>query len=169
MNLGTWRTPLAVFGLLLVAAVLGWGVYSDERILAGGKVVRLALAPVDPRSLLQGDYMALNYALAEQLRQAKTREDGYLVLQVDAQRVGHFARTLPTLADAALASDELALRYRVRNGRVQLATNAFFFQEGHEPRFREARYGEFRVGENGEPRLVALLDARFAILGNNRF
>jgi uncharacterized membrane-anchored protein len=57
----------------------------------------------------------------------------------------------------------------VRNNRVQIATNAFFFQEGREPEFRTARYGEFRVGSNGEPRLTALLDGELKRLGENRY
>ena len=58
---------------------------------------------------------------------------------------------------------------RVRGKQFKFATNAFFFQEGHEPVFRAAKYGEFRVGDSGEPRLVALLDAQLKRLGENRF
>ena len=172
------RRPLAIIlGLVGVLAVAGWGIWSNERILAEGQVVRLELAPVDPRSLMQGDYMVLNYAVADALRSANgtstgpsaARADGFAVLQVDAQRVGRLARIAPTLTEAAPGENEVALRYRVRDRGVRVATNAFFFQEGLEPVFRDARYGEFRVGGNGEPRLVALLDARLGRLGDNRF
>ena len=91
------------------------------------------------------------------------------MLRLDAQRVGQLVRTAPTLAEAAPGEGEVALRYRVRERRLHVATNAFFFQEGHEPVFRVARYGEFRVGAGGEPRLVALLDERLRRLGENRF
>src|SRR5690606_10833586 len=48
-------------GLLLILAVVNVGIWQRERILATGRTVVLALAPVDPRSLMQGDYMALRF------------------------------------------------------------------------------------------------------------
>jgi uncharacterized membrane-anchored protein len=48
------------------------------------------------------------------------------------------------------------LRYRVRNGELKFATNAFFFQEGTAKRYEGARYGEFRVAPDGELLLTGL-------------
>lgn len=163
-------------GLALALIVAGWSVWSNERILADGRVVLLELAPVDPRSLMQGDYMALNYALANDLRHLRTagqdddgdpRQDGYAVVRLDAQRRAQLVRAQP--AAEPLGADEIALRYRVRGGQFRVATNAFFFQEGRAEAFGAARYGELRVGANGEPRLTALLDADFKRLGDNRY
>ena len=153
-------------GLACVLGGAGWGVWSNERILAEGRVVLLELAPIDPRSLMQGDYMALNYALNNTLRQKQPRADGYAVVRLDARQVATLIRVQPELLP--LAGDELAIRYRVRNHQMRIATNAFFFQEGHEKDFRTARYGEFRLGANGEPRLTAMLDAGLQRLGENR-
>ena len=71
-------------GVLLLAAV-NWGIYSRERLLASGRVVMLELAPVDPRSLMQGDYMALRFALAESL---PTTGSGSAPLLVDFVQAG---------------------------------------------------------------------------------
>ena len=46
----------------------------------------------------------------------------------------------------------------MRIGSVWLGTNAFFFHEGDAERYRDARYGEFRVNEDGEAMLVDLRD-----------
>ena len=46
----------------------------------------------------------------------------------------------------------------MRNGAVKVATNAFFFQEGHAQAYEAARYGEFRVNENGKLLLAAMFD-----------
>lgn len=154
-------------GLAWVSAIVGWTLWQNENILAHGRTVHLELAPVDPRSLLQGDYMALNYAVQNQLRGTQAREDAYVVLQIDERQVGRFLRTQEKTEP--IAANEIALRYRVRGRSVKIATNAFFFQEGQEPRYRGAKYGEFRVGSNGEPRLVTLRDANLAPLGDNRF
>ncbi len=169
MSATTLRSALISLGLVATLLGVGWGVWSNERIIAEGRVVFLELAPVDPRSLMQGDYMTLNYGVANQLRGLKPREDGYVIVKVDDRQLGRYVRHVPALADAPLATDEVAIRYRVRGKQFKFATNAFFFQEGHEPVFRGAKYGEFRIGDNGEPRLVALLDAQLKRLGENRF
>jgi uncharacterized membrane-anchored protein len=57
------------------------------------------------------------------------------------------------------------MRYRVRNGAVKFATNAFFFQEGHAKHYEPARYGQFRVDSSGELLLVAMYDKELNRLG----
>ena len=158
-------------GLAWVLGSAGWGVWSNERILAAGRVVVLELAPIDPRSLMQGDYMALNYALNTALRQKNAREDAYAVVRLDDRQVATLVRVQAEfdMDSKPLAADEVAIRFRVRQNRVHITTNAFFFQEGREPEFRNARYGEFRVDRNGEPRLIALLDGELKRLGENRY
>ena len=47
---------VAVLGLLLILLAVNWSIYKQEQVLAQGKTVLLKLAPVDPRSLMQGDY-----------------------------------------------------------------------------------------------------------------
>ena len=60
---------------ILVVLVLFLGGYAlaaqrMETVLAEGKTVLLALAPVDPRAPLMGDYMALRYAVNNDIRKA---------------------------------------------------------------------------------------------------
>ncbi len=45
--------------LLLVLVAFNYSVYTKEKTLEAGTLVLLELAPVDPRSLMQGDYMVL--------------------------------------------------------------------------------------------------------------
>lgn len=54
---------LVVVLLLFVKAVM-----NKENTIKEGKLVLLELAPVDPRSLMQGDYMELNYAITREGR-----------------------------------------------------------------------------------------------------
>lgn len=171
-----WDRIIVVAALVLILALVNWSIWSKERHLAEGELLFLELAPVDPRSLLQGDYMALRFGLASWVRSARYASqyageerdaaDGYVIVRLDAQRVGHFQR----LGSPAtiLADDEMLLRYRLRNGQVQFATDAFFFQEGHAERYEPARYGQFRVNESGEPLLVALHDEELELLGEMR-
>src|SRR5690606_21584951 len=99
--------------------------------------------------------------------QANARHaDGYLVVRRDPRQVARFVRL--QAAPLPCAADELALRYRVRNGRPRIVTNAWFFPEGQAERYAPARYGEFRVGQDGEALLVALRDQELRPLGPDR-
>ena len=156
---------LVVLGALLVLGALNFAIVGKERVKRDGERIYLALAPVDPRSLMQGDYMALRFAIVRdiegQARGARggAREGSVALADIalDAQHVASLARdgTAPALK----------LRYRIRDGQVWLGTNAFFFEEGSAERFSGARYGEFRVDrESGEAVLVGLRDAQLAAL-----
>ncbi|HCX89809.1 MAG: hypothetical protein CO186_08685 [Zetaproteobacteria bacterium CG_4_9_14_3_um_filter_49_83] len=95
-------------------------------------------------------------ALSRRWRHQVVAEDGFVVVGLDERRVATFKQLHHE--NTALAQDELLLRYRVRNGVVKFATNAFFFQEGHAQDFQAGRFGQFRVDEKGELLLVTLFD-----------
>lgn len=159
------RKLIVVFvgGLILVG--INFVIYQREQLLVHGREVLLQLAPVDPRSLMQGDYMALRFKVVNDAfpgLSAKELEDGHLVITLDANGIGTFKR----FADgSALAADEVLLRYRIRANQPKFATNAFFFQEGHAKYYERGRYGEFRVAADGEAILTALRDEHLAVLG----
>ncbi|PID46691.1 MAG: hypothetical protein CSB47_02620 [Proteobacteria bacterium] len=156
-----WVVLLGLGILLLV----NYGIYKKEQLLTQGRAVLLELAPVDPRSLMQGDYMALNFAVASAAQadmQAASASNGHLVLALDERGIGHFVR----IDDGtALGDNEVRMEYRQRGRLVKFATNAFFFQEGKAKLYEAAKYGEFRVGANGESVLVAMRDEDFGTIG----
>lgn len=151
---------IIIAGMLLVLAVVNGAIWQKERHLALGEIVYLELAPVDPRSLMQGDYMSLNFTIVSRIQTTLNQEsssqnasDGHVVVRLDDQQIAHFQR----LDDGSPIGDqERRLQYRLRNGRVRFATDAFFFQEGHAERYQSARYGQFRMNQKGELLLVAL-------------
>ena len=158
------RTILIVTTLLLLVAV-NFTIFQRENLISHGRVILLELAPVDPRSLMQGDYMALRFQIANQAfvgQDLKTLDDGHLVTVLDERGVASFSR----FADSSpIAKDEVVLRYRIRNGRSKFATNAFFFQEGHAKDYETAKFGEFRVETDGEAILIGLRDKDLIMLG----
>ncbi len=161
------RSLLILAGLLLVLLAVNLSVLRYERILRDGDTVLLELAPVDPRSLMQGDYMRLRFALASELDTplrdgAPGVADGYAVLALGPQRVASLVRIQPEAQPRT--DDEIALRYRIRDGRVLIVTDAFFFEEGQAEHFAAARYGELRVASDGTALLTALRDADLAKL-----
>lgn len=154
------RKAIAIGAGVLLLMLANWTVFERERQLAEGRVVLLELAPVDPRSLMQGDYMALRFKAADdafgRFGRVKDATDGRLVVKLDGRGVGTFVRRD---GGEPLGEGEVALRYRIRDERVKFATNAYFFQEGHARYYQQARYGEFRVAQSGELLLAHLRDA----------
>jgi len=155
-----WILVACVLTLALAAA----GIAGKERLLARGDTVYLKLAPVDPRSLMQGDYMALNFAIGAQIRSAQEhqtdhpRREGVAVIRRDARGEASFIRLH---GNEPLAEGEYLLRFQNVPARwggvqVQVSTDAYFFQEGQGERFAQAQYGEFRVDDSGQALLVGL-------------
>jgi len=147
-----------IFWVATAVALLvpNWLIFQKERLLREGKSVYLRLAPVDPRSLMQGDYMILRYQISEQAeRQRKTiPPSGRLVLSVDAQGVGSFRRI--DNGSETLAPNEIFFQYKFRKNRVQLGAESFFFQEGRGAWYDRARYAELKVTPAGNAVLVGL-------------
>lgn len=145
-----------------VLGLVNYSIYRKESLLASGRVVFLDLAPRDPRSLIQGDYMALRFRLQDDLWAHRNLRDGHIVVALDKRGIAAFRRLDN---GTPLASDELRIRYRVRGDEVKLGTNAFFFQEGHEKYYRGARYGEARIDAGGEMLLSGMRGENLEKLG----
>jgi uncharacterized membrane-anchored protein len=157
---------LLALGAALVLGVVNFSILGKERIKRHGETIFIDLAPRDPRSLVQGDYMALRFRLAQDIEAAQRASAAGLPREGES-RLAEIAiddRHIASLAKGA-APAPLHIRYRMRKDMVWLGTNAFFFEEGSEKRFAAARYGEFRLDrESGEAVLVGLRDAQLNAL-----
>jgi uncharacterized membrane-anchored protein len=176
-----WRNILLWGGLLLALVVANLGIRGHERTLTEGRVVLLELAPVDPRSLMQGDYMVLRFAVEEAVMQAmhpdindarRLRQmgwgarhgcsagrcgDGYIVVAPDRDGVGRFVRIQD--APQPLAGNQVAVRFRERRwSQIVIAGNSWFFPEGQAKRYEPARYAELRVAADGTALIAGLRD-----------
>jgi uncharacterized membrane-anchored protein len=152
------RTRMLILaGAVLVLGAVNFSIGGKEHIKREGTVVYLDLAPVDPRSIMQGDYMTLRFRLAQDIASTVKplpAEGGTALAPVNIakDRIGNLAR--------AGEQGDVRIRYRVRKGAVWLGTNAFFFEEGKDEHYAAARFGEFRVDPaSGEAVLVGLRDA----------
>lgn len=155
------RLWVVVIGVLILVGV-NFSIYQNEILLSQGTLLLLELAPVDPRSLIQGDYMNLRYKIARESPQSAHR-DGYLVIEKDENQVGHFKAFYED--KYSLVANEYLLRFRKRQGEIRLGAESFFFQEGHAPYYERAHYGELRIAPSGESILVGLRDEHFNPLG----
>ena len=156
---------LAALATGVIALILiNHTIWQKERILSHGRLIYLPLAPVDPRSIMQGDYMTLQFALVDDLTQKieQTRSATTVaLLNVDPRGVAHLA----ALGTQKPTAQQVRFRYRHDNNGVRFGTDAFFFQEGHAQHYEAARFGGFRVDADGHALLTDLYDDKLRRLG----
>jgi uncharacterized membrane-anchored protein len=151
-----WYVGAATVATLVVAASAIW---QKQELIARGQPVFVALAPVDPRSLMQGDYMRLNFAVPPALFDmppSATAERPKVVARRDARGVAALHRV--ATPGEVLGADEFLFELTPKGGGWILVSDAWFFREGDAERWEKARFGEFRVMPDGRALLVGMAD-----------
>ncbi|MGK5024723.1 GDYXXLXY domain-containing protein [Janthinobacterium sp. RB2R34] len=152
-------------GLLLVLVVGNGAIWQKEQLIANGAPVLVALEPVDPRSLMQGDYMTLNFLSISALNELSGFDESgkrpHVVLTRDERGVASVKRVDD---GTPLAPGEYRMQLTRKAGRWTLVSDAWFFKEGEGEHFGKARYGEFRVMPDGRALLVGMRDENLAPL-----
>jgi uncharacterized membrane-anchored protein len=158
-----WTLALISCGALLVLGVANYDVLKKEQVIENGQKIYVALAPRDPRSLMQGDYMALNFGFPPEIQTTLDRGDesgmqvrAMVVARLDARGVASVLRV--ATAQEALAAGEIRLPLKRLQHRWVLVSDAFYFPEGEGKPLQAARFGEFRVLPDGRALLVGLAD-----------
>ncbi|MDX5437045.1 MAG: GDYXXLXY domain-containing protein [Pontibacter sp.] len=165
----TKRGWIILANLVLVLALFNWSVVQKEEILDEGQPVLLELAPVDPRSLMQGDYMRLSYAISRpedgELLQ-KLPLKGYAVLKLNQDNVAELVRFQEE--ESPLNPQEQLLKYSKGSWSINLGAESYFFEEGQAKVFEQAKYGGLKVDEKGNSILVGLYDERQQLIKPKR-
>jgi uncharacterized membrane-anchored protein len=163
----TDRTRLIVMGVM-TAVILGFvnvEISSKERIISEGTTILLRIAPRDPRSLLQGDYMALRYSMVGAVASAADTAqvtDGRAIVELGEYDEASF---VAIYGGQQLEQGQHLLRFRKRGESVRLASDAYFFEEGQWDVYSGARFGELRVNADGEAVLIGLRNSSGERLG----
>lgn len=121
---------------------------AKAKVAATGVEVFLPMAPRDPRSLIQGDYMAFSYAPGLLGEMPPTGGPG--LLTVDADGVGQRVRP----DDGTRRPDEIPVTLYAGRHRPRLAPESFLFEEGTAEIWEEARFA-----------MVRILDRRLVMVG----
>ena len=145
----------------LILVILNGMIYQKESILKNGKTLLLELAPIDPRSLMQGDYLLLRYKISDEAYPQCNKEGsvkGKLVLKFDEKGVATYIRIFKgePLADREILLNYHLVKYHWGFGMLRLGAENFFFQEGQASRYFHVKYGVLKVGSNGESVLVGV-------------
>lgn len=144
--------------LSLVIALFINAVVKKETTLKNGKLILLELAPVDPRSLIQGDYMALDYAISRELdKGSNLRDKGFIIVTTDSTNVAGKVRVQAGVQP--LNSTEWAIPYK-RNSSwtISIGAQSYFFEEGKARQFEAAKYGGVMVDRKGNLILEGMYD-----------
>ncbi len=149
---------LAVIGLIAVGGVSAHAIRDKEALIRNGAPVFVELAPVDPRSLMQGDYMALRFRLPDAAlrHQPIAGERPYAIGKRDGNGVLRLTRI--GNAGTQLGTDEMMIELVRKNRQWIIVTDAWYFKEGTAKKWEPARYGELRVLADGRALLVGLAD-----------
>lgn len=158
------RKTIFWIGLLAILSSFSALTWQKEHLRSTGKELLLPLRPLDPRSLIQGDYMRLAFAdsaLPPLAMQQIMPAQGTFIFTRDAQNIGNYVR-LDRGAD--LGIDEIRLKYEVKGqplGRplIIYSTDSFLFGEGKAEDYAQARYAIFRVDNLGNALVTGLADA----------
>jgi uncharacterized membrane-anchored protein len=147
-------------GTLLTVLVANGAIWQKQDLIAHGKPLFMALIPVDPRSLMQGDYMRLRFATLDDRNLPLLDDLGgkrpQVVVQLDTRGVGTVQRI--QTPDQPLAPNEMLLQLTPKDGNWVVVTDAWFFKEGQGPAWQAAKFGEFRVLPDGRALLVGMAD-----------
>ena len=178
-NYPVFKAPIGLVGVFLIALLgaVNYKVQQFEDVLATGKPVVLKIAPADPRSLMQGDYMVLNYAILSELQQSQflsesnesnettgidelspSGKKAYILVHLDKNHVATLCEAqseIPT--DFKHCAPNVYLPIRYRGWSPELPSQDYFFAEGKGEYYAQSEYAEYRF-KDGILLLARLLD-----------
>lgn len=158
-----YKWILIVLNLLILLVYFNFSVSKKERILKDGRLILLELAPVDPRSLMQGDYMSLSYAIADLESDKKIPKRGFCVIKLDSNQVAKRVRFQKE--KTPLSQSEHLIEYTAPNEwSVNIGAESYFFQEGETEKFEKAKYAGIRIDKHGNSLLVGLYNEKLKLI-----
>ena len=154
-----YKWYLILLNLVVLLVYFNFTVYKKEELLKNGKLVLLELAPVDPRSLMQGDYMILRYEISENFDAEKSPKRGYCIVKIGPDGIARKVRFQKNLTP--LKPEEHAIEYRSSDPwNMNIGAESFFFQEGQGKKYEQAKYGALKIDDRGNSLLFGLYDEK---------
>lgn len=145
--------------LAVLVILFLFSVSKSEHVINEGESVYLKLRPVDPRSMMQGDYMTLNLDINNMLSsdyygQQNSDSLNYAIVSKDEGELLRVQYDIYTKN-----SNEIALKISKNiYARPEIAIKNLFFQEGEGDKYADAKFAHVKVDECGICILVGLGD-----------
>jgi uncharacterized membrane-anchored protein len=152
-----YKWLIILLNLIFLLVYFNYSVAKKEELSKNGQLVLLELAPVDPRSLMQGDYMALRYKISENAGSQNIAKRGYCVVQPDSNNIARSARFQKDRTP--LNKGEQLIEYTSPDQwSINIGAESFFFQEGQAAKYERAKYGGVKTDKKGNSLLTGLYD-----------
>ena len=152
-----YKWIIILINLIILLVLFNNSVLQKEELLSDGQLVLLELAPVDPRSLMQGDYMRLGYAISDNINSDSISKRGFCVVTLEENGIARKVRIQEN--KTPVNDNEFLLEYTSRKwGGINIGAESYFFQEGEAAKYENAKYGGIKVDDQGNSLLIGLYD-----------
>ncbi|MEM1503479.1 GDYXXLXY domain-containing protein [Domibacillus sp. 8LH] len=161
-----WSAGLFAVVLVLQTAFLITTAWQKEQLLQKGEVAALELAPVDPRSLIQGDYVQLGYTIgtvySDQFYNSSTAPPEGKInvsLKPTSEFISYNGKQIPVYQAETFTHqqpDGLFIEGSGRYGTLTLGIEHFFIPENTGTKWEQKTHAIIRIAENGDALLETI-------------
>lgn len=152
-----YKWIIIAVNLIILLGLFNNSILQKEALLSDGQLVLLELAPVDPRSLMQGDYMRLEYAISRNIKYEDMSKRGFCVVKLEENGVAKRVRIQEN--KTPIKDNEYLIAYTRKQWEgINIGAESFFFQEGEGEKYENAKYGGIKVDNQGNGLLIGLYD-----------
>lgn len=152
-----YKWIIILINLIVLLGLFNNSIIQKEKILTDGQLILLELAPVDPRSLMQGDYMRLRYAISNNINSDSISKRGFCVVKLEKNGVAKKIRIQKN--KTPINNNEFLIEYTSMGlSNINIGAESYFFQEGEAEKYENAKYGGIKVDNQGNSILIGLYD-----------
>jgi uncharacterized membrane-anchored protein len=152
-----YKWIIILINFILLLGLFNNSILQKEELLSDGQLISLELAPVDPRSLMQGDYMRLRYAISENINSDSISKRGFCIVRLEENGIAKKVRIQEN--KTPISNHEFLIKYTSKKWRgINIGAESYFFQEGEADKYENAKYGGIKVDDEGNSLLIGLYD-----------
>lgn len=152
-----YKWIIILINLIILLVLFNNSILQKEELLSDGQLILLELAPVDPRSLMQGDYMRLRYAISDNINYDSISRRGFCVVKLEENGIAKKVRIQEN--KTPINDNEFLIEYTSKEwSGINIGTESYFFQEGKADKYENAKYGGIKVDNQGNSLLIGLYD-----------
>jgi uncharacterized membrane-anchored protein len=132
-------------------------IIKNEINIQNSETIYLKTAPIDPRSILQGDYVKLNFEVGDAiLRKKNYNKYSKAIIKLSPKKIAYFDRFYEK--NSKISKNERVINFSKKGSRIVIGTDSYFFQEGKGKEYENKKYGKFKLDKNGNLLLIELID-----------
>lgn len=152
-----YKWIIILINLIILLGLFNNSILQKEELLSDGQLILLELAPVDPRSLMQGDYMRLRYAISDNINSDSIFKRGFCVVKLEENGIAKKVRIQEN--KIPINDNEFLIEYTSKGWRgINIGAESYFFQEGEAEKYENAKYGGIKVDNQGNSLFIGLYD-----------